>query len=330
MRTVVGLFDSRNEARRTIDDLKGIGVREGDISVLSRDDAGHLQATGPMTSYLAQGGDQPESAIGALMRVGLSEAEARRYIDGLGQGYTLEAASVSDERANEALAIMREHAAGRGGRTSERLGEGEQLAGGEQQLFPVIVEELDIGKRAIGAGGVRVASRVSEQPIEKEISLQQEKIDVERRKVDRPVQPGDQDLAFQDREIEVTATAEEPVVRKTARVVEEVAVTKDVDTRTQTIRDTVRKTDVDVQRIPFEPSRYRDDYESSYAQSGGRFEDYEPAYRFGQELRADDRYRDQDWTNAEPDARERWESRNPGTWDRFKAAIRHAWDKAKS
>lgn len=326
MRTVVGVFE-RGEARRTIDDLKEIGVRERDISILSRDDEGHIQASGPVTGYLGEGADEP-AMIAALTRVGLTDAEARRYLGGLGQGYTLEAAAVDDDKANEALDIMREHAGNIGGREARTTPQ--RLEGGGEQLFPVIVEELDIGKREVGAGGVRVASRTTEQPIEKEIELRQEKVDVERRKVDRPLQTGDQDLAFQDREIEVTATSEEPVVRKTARVVEEVAVTKDTDTRTETIRDTVRRTDVDVERIPFEPSRYRDDYERSHASSGGSFDEYEPAYRFGHELRADERYRDQDWTNAEPYARERWESKNPGTWDRFKAAVRHAWDKAKS
>ena len=47
--------------------------------------------------------------------------------------------------------------------------------------------------------------------------------------------------------IEAVERAEEAVVSKQARVVEEVALSKDVDTRTETVRDTVRKTEVEVE-----------------------------------------------------------------------------------
>lgn len=219
--------------------------------------------------------------------------------------------------ADEALAIMRDHA---GGRNAPERGRVEGSAG--EQILPVIVEE-----REVGAGGVRVSTKVTEEPVEQDVALRQERVDVERRTVDRPVQAGDQDLAFQERDIEVTATAEEPIVQKTARVVDEVAVRKDVDTRTETIRDTVRKTDVDVQRIPYAASRYQEHYQQAYG-SSGRFEDYEPAYRYGPELRGE-QLSAGDRSKTEPEARERWESQRPGTWERVKAAVRHAFERAK-
>ena len=46
--------------------------------------------------------------------------------------------------------------------------------------------------------------------------------------------------------IEMTETAEEAVVAKDARVVEEVVVRKTADDRTETISDTVRRTEVEV------------------------------------------------------------------------------------
>jgi stress response protein YsnF len=46
--------------------------------------------------------------------------------------------------------------------------------------------------------------------------------------------------------IEVRETVEEPVVQKVARVTEEIEVGKRVDERTETIRDTVRHTEVEV------------------------------------------------------------------------------------
>jgi len=59
----------------------------------------------------------------------------------------------------------------------------------------------------------------------------------------------DADEAFREGTLEVTERAEEAVVSKTARVVEEVVVGKQVEEHTETIRDTVRRTDVDVQEV---------------------------------------------------------------------------------
>jgi cell division ATPase FtsA len=53
--------------------------------------------------------------------------------------------------------------------------------------------------------------------------------------------------AFQDRTIEVRETAEEAVVDKTARVTEEVVIRKDVEERVETVRDTVQRTEVEVE-----------------------------------------------------------------------------------
>jgi stress response protein YsnF len=59
--------------------------------------------------------------------------------------------------------------------------------------------------------------------------------------------------AFEERTIEVHQTAEEPVVNKTARVVEEVVVRKDATERTETVRDNVRWEEVDVQNANRRP-----------------------------------------------------------------------------
>jgi len=77
------------------------------------------------------------------------------------------------------------------------------------------------------------------------VSLREERVQVERRAVDRPVQPGD--AVFQEREITATERGEEAVVDKQARVVEEIGIRKDVDTRTETVRDTVRQQEVEVE-----------------------------------------------------------------------------------
>src|SRR4051794_24025714 len=106
-------------------------------------------------------------------------------------------------------------------------------------------EQLRVGKREVGGGRVRVRSYVVERPVEEQVNLRQERVDIERRPVDRPVEPGD--AVFQEKVIEASERGEEAVVSKQARVVEEVGIRKDVETRTETVRDTVRQQEVEVE-----------------------------------------------------------------------------------
>jgi stress response protein YsnF len=114
--------------------------------------------------------------------------------------------------------------------------------------IPVINEELQIEKRAIETGGVKVRTSIKETPVEENVVLKEEHVYVERHKVERPATEADFSKA-QDKEIEVTEQAEVPVVNKEARVVEEVNVKKDVEERDKTIRDTVRNTEVDIEKL---------------------------------------------------------------------------------
>jgi len=117
----------------------------------------------------------------------------------------------------------------------------------DEAVIPVTEESLQVGKREVQRGGVRIISRVVEKPVEATVSLREEHATVTRRPVDRAVT--DADHAFKDQSIEVRETAEEAVVGKTARVVEEVEIGKQSDVREETIRDTVRKTEVDVEQL---------------------------------------------------------------------------------
>ncbi|MFL5288004.1 MAG: YsnF/AvaK domain-containing protein [Rhodopila sp.] len=117
---------------------------------------------------------------------------------------------------------------------------------GTEERIPLAEEQIVVGKREVSHGRVRVRSYVVETPVEEQVALREEHVDVERRPVNRAVQPNDD--AFRDRVVEVTETAEEAVVSKSARVREEVVVHKDVEERVETVRDTVRRTEVEVER----------------------------------------------------------------------------------
>lgn len=119
----------------------------------------------------------------------------------------------------------------------------------ESTAIPVIEENLRVGKREVNKGRVRVVSRVTERPVEETVSLHEEHAHIERRPVDRPA-AADELNSFKAGSIEIQETAEEVVVEKSARVVEEVRVGKQSSDHEETVRDTVRRTDVEVQSEP--------------------------------------------------------------------------------
>ena len=82
-----------------------------------------------------------------------------------------------------------------------------------------------------------------ETPVERDVTLHGERVTIERR---RPADATASGHAFEERTVEVRETEEVPVVEKTARVVEEVAIRKEETERTETVRDKVRREDVEV------------------------------------------------------------------------------------
>jgi uncharacterized membrane protein/stress response protein YsnF len=128
---------------------------------------------------------------------------------------------------------------------------GTDLDQGGEMSVPIVEEQVNVGKREVEGGGVRVTTGVEERPVEEQVNLRDETVRVERRPVDRPASEADFG-AVREGTVEVRERREEPVVEKQARVVEEVAINKQADERTETIRDTARRTDVDVEQIPGE------------------------------------------------------------------------------
>jgi hypothetical protein len=86
--------------------------------------------------------------------------------------------------------------------------------------------------------------------------------------------------------------------------------------------------------VPNEYMEYEDDfradYDAKYSATGEPYEDYQGAYRYGATLGNDDRFRSRAWDDQmEYEMRRDWQTRHPegDTWDRFKAAVRHGWDR---
>lgn len=207
------------------------------------------------------------------------------------------------------------------------------------QVIPVVEEELQVGKRAVQRGGVRVYTHATERPVTEQVQLRDEEVNVQRRPVDRPASEADL-RAFQEGSIEVTETDEVPVVAKEARVVEEVEVSKTAQMHTETIQETVRGTEVSVESLgaagtdDFEvhADEFRTDFQNRYSNRGMSYEQLSPAYRYGYHMGMDQRYRGGDWDRVEADARRDWEQQHQheGPWEKFKDAIRYGWDRART
>jgi uncharacterized protein (TIGR02271 family) len=286
-KTVVGLMESASEAQRVVQDLTAAcGCQRSDIGLMARGEGtreagdaaagaikgagtgaaiggvlglvagvaslaipglGPVIAAGPIASALAGAGIGAAAGgiIGALAKLGVPEEHAHYYAEGVRRGGTLITVRAdSAEAASCAQRIMQQH----GAMDIEERGAQWRSQGwsgkfGEGEVLPVVKEELAVGKRKVSKGGVRVYSHVLEKPVQEMVTLREEHAKVERRPVDRPAT----DDAFQERTIEVKETAEEPVVEKRSRVVEEVRVGKESTQREKTVRDTVRSTDVRIE-----------------------------------------------------------------------------------
>lgn len=233
--------------------------------------------------------------------------------------------------------------------TAQNASAGQRTEG--TSTFPVVEEELKVGKREVQRGGVRVYQRVQERPVEEAVQLRQEHVKVERHAVDQPVSQADM-AAFKEGTVELREMAEEPVVSKTAHVVEEVVVGKEVSQETANIKDSVRRTDVEVEQLGADASGasrntaagsdfadtsatiddrdFRTHWQTAYGQSGGRYEDYDAAYRYGATLGGSDRFRNYRWTDVESDVRSEWETQHPeSTWDKVKDAVRYGAERVK-
>jgi stress response protein YsnF len=138
--------------------------------------------------------------------------------------------------------------AGRDTSSMDTARNGSSASGREDEVIPVVEEELHVGKREVNRGRVRIHSHVVERPVHEQVELREERVEVERRPVSgsRLAGAGD-DALFQERTIEMEERAEEPVVSKEARVKEELVVRKEVDQRAETVSDTVRSTEVEVE-----------------------------------------------------------------------------------
>jgi uncharacterized protein (TIGR02271 family) len=270
--TITALFDSRSDAEAAKARLNAARVDADHVHLHDKSSAGYRESG--YSSHEDRGfWDSVKNAFAP-------DEDRHAYEEGVRRGGTLLTADVDDDCVDEAVRVLEEAnsididdrsnqwrssgwdyagagAAGLGttsalsgfGRDEGTLAGRDQnaLAGEREEVIPIVEENLVVGKREVERGGVRVRSYVSEVPVHEQVRLRNERVNVERRTVDQPLSAADGD-AFRERTIDMTATGEEAVVGKNARVVEEVVVSKTAEEHVENIDDTVRKTEVEIDR----------------------------------------------------------------------------------
>lgn len=112
----------------------------------------------------------------------------------------------------------------------------------EKGSVDVVKEDIQVGKREVKDGDVRLKSRIIEKPVEENVRLKDERVYIKRKPANRPATNSD----LKEDSVTMKESHEEPVVNKKARVVEEVSLEKDVEHKDRKIKDTVKETKVDV------------------------------------------------------------------------------------
>lgn len=255
--TVVGLFRTAEEAQRASERLDDAGFEKENVDYSPYRYEGDYE--GEDFDY-----DEDERSGSFWDRLFGADEPVRRTYSAAGARSNVVTVYTDDEgRAERARDIMDENGAISvddhipTGYNEAGYAAGTAVEGTQTQNFAqttegsdkveVVKEELNVGKREVEQGGVRLRSRIIERPVEESVRLREERVYVKRQPVDRAVT--DADRAFQNQTVEMSETHEVPVVDKTARVVEEIELAKDVTERDETISDTVRETEVDVENL---------------------------------------------------------------------------------
>jgi uncharacterized protein (TIGR02271 family) len=260
-RTLTAMYDTKGAAEGARDDLVALGLASADVTIRGAD-----AGTGAASGATASTGTEDKGFWASLADLFVPDEDRSAYAEGVRRGGYLLSARVPDGMEDRAAEVLERHDpvdvdersrtwSGEGwsregyrddaattGATGGGLGAARTR---EDGVVERAEEQLRVGKREVGRGSVRVRSYVVEQPVEEQVDLRQERVTIERRPVDREVAPGE--AAFQERTIEAVERGEEAVVDKTARVTEEIGIRKDVERETETVRDTVRKQEVEVE-----------------------------------------------------------------------------------
>ena len=275
-RTITALFDTRSEAEAARTRLTSANIDADNVRIVDQDTAGSFTSPGSEASSSSSYDNANRSTSSGGFWAGLKDIfvpdeDRHSYNEGISRGGVLLYATVDDDDTDRAIDLLEQTGSidmdereqswkseGWAGYTPSNLGStgstdlGATSRGttgtSDEEHVQLAEEQLVVGKREVNRGGARIRTYVVEKPVTEQVSLREEHVNIERRPVDGTTTPGGLDTGalFQDRTIEMTETAEEAVIGKTARVTEELVISKTAEHHTETVSDTVRKTEVDI------------------------------------------------------------------------------------
>ncbi len=256
--TIVAIYDTAAHAQAAVSDLRAANVPENAISVQA---GGMTSATSATSMAPVQ-----EQGFWSSLFGGEPDHDTAVYDRSVQGGSSVVTVRVPDQHVDSVLQILESHhpvdideranSYGLAETTTARQPIGTAMPATDatartpatnNEMMQLSEEHLAVGKRVVNRGGTRIRRFVVETPVEQQVTLHDEKVTLERRPVTdgRPVTG-----SFSEKAIEMTASTEEAVVSKTARVVEEVGLRKEATDRVETIRDTVRKEEVEIEQVP--------------------------------------------------------------------------------
>jgi stress response protein YsnF len=258
---IVAVYPSLRDAERAKRELIQAGVHESSIHLSSQAQSSstQTQTSGRSRAVVDDNHDDDKGFFHWLFGDSSPDREREWYTKNLEDGRVAMSVMVHEDEEHIPIAEMMVRAGGldledesrgreqrmvgtRRGRANEQ-GEGDEV-------IPVYKEELAVGKRAT-ENRYRVRAHVVERPVEEQVNLRDERVVVERRPASRDyAATGRGANAFEDRDYEVIERHEEPVVEKRMRAAEEVVVRRDARTRTETVRDKIRETEVEMDGKP--------------------------------------------------------------------------------
>ncbi|RYY19230.1 MAG: DUF2382 domain-containing protein [Cytophagaceae bacterium] len=265
--TVIGIFNTAAEAKQAVQQLSNAGFELDFVDVSqassggSSSDSNYTNTSGTATEAVGDAAGRTGDSIGGFFSslFGGDNDEATTYAEVTRSGHSLVTVHVDTaEQARKAADILddagaldvdskaAEYGVNNSYTANRNTTQQDQADGMTAQ---VIEEKLEVGKRTEQTGGVRLRSRIVEKPVEASVRLREEHVTVQRTPVNRPATEADFQ-AFKEGDMTVTESAERAVVAKEAHVVEEVSLGKQVTEREETIHDTVRNTEVDVEQLP--------------------------------------------------------------------------------
>ncbi|KJZ30111.1 hypothetical protein TW83_16380 [Paracoccus sp. S4493] len=271
--SVSALFDTNADAQNAVSRLEALGISRTQIRTVE----GATQSTEQRTSTTEDKGfwdslgdfffpDEDRytyaeglSRGGVLVTVtGLTAAHYDQVLDILDDEGTVDLAEREESWRSEGwggyeVSPHATEARTVGSSVSDDGSYADTSAQADDESIPIVEERLRVGKRDTSHGRVRVRAYTVEEPVSETVNLREDRVELERRPVDRAVT--DADTAFRDRTVEAEEYVEEAVVSKEARVVEEVSLRKTSDTRQETVTDSVRHTEVEIDDERSDPSR---------------------------------------------------------------------------